>query len=146
LTDISKDIEVQCKQKFSDTPFEVISAFIGNCAPPAVVTEEIARKVAATQELQRKQTELEIAQKQEAIKTAEGKAAAALETETAKGKAAAMAQIKKELTTEFLTYEAIKGFNGANRVYVPLGGNGLPIVGNLDISDSPNGVLPPLPK
>lgn len=60
--------------------------------------------------------------------------------------AAAMAQIKKELTTEFLTYEAIKGFNGANRVYVPLGGNGLPIVGNLDISDSPNGVLPPLPK
>ena len=68
---------------------------------------EISRKVAATQELQRKQTELEIAQKQEAIKTAEGKAAAALETETAKGKAQAMAEIKKQLTPEFLTYQAI---------------------------------------
>lgn len=146
LNDISKDVEAQCKARFKDTPFEVVSAFIGNCAPPSVVTDEIARKVASTQELQRKQTELEIAQKQEAIKTAEGKAAAALEMETAKGKAAAMSAIKKELTPEFLAYEAIRGFNGAQRIYIPLGGNGLPLVGNLDMSDSPNGVLPPLPN
>lgn len=144
LGEISKDIHDQCVARFKDTPFEIINAFIGNCAPPSMVTDEIARKVAATQELQRKQTELEIAQKQEAIKTAEGKAAAALETETAKGKAQAMAEIKKQLTPEFLTYQAILGFNGANRIYVPLGGNGLPIVGNLDLSDAPNQILPPV--
>lgn len=144
LGEISKDIHDQCALKLKDTPFEIINAFIGNCAPPSVVTDEISRKVAATQELQRKQTELQIAEKQEAIKTAEGKAAAALETETARGKAQAMAAIKKELTPEFLTYQAILGFNGANRVYVPLGGNGLPIVGNLDLSDAPNQILPPV--
>lgn len=133
LPDISKDIYRESSEKFKDSPFEIISTVVGNCAPPEAVTNEIAKKVAATQELQRKQTELEIAQKKEEIQRAEGRAAAAMETETARGKAAAMEEIKKQLTPEYLTYEAIRGFNGANRVYIPLGGNGLPIVGNMDI-------------
>ncbi len=56
-----------------------------------------------------------------------------------------MAYIKQELTPEYLTYKAIEGFNGANRVYIPLGGNGLPLVGTLDLNTGA-GVLPELPK
>lgn len=145
LGKIASDIHKALVEQFKDTPFIVVNSVIGTCIPPENVTEQIAKKVAVQQELERKQTELQIAEKQEAIQTATGKAAAALELETARGRAASMAAIKKELTPEYLTYEAIKGFNGANRVYIPLGGNGLPIVGNLGI-DETTPLVAPLPQ
>ena len=150
LQDASKDILKACKEKFDNTPFEVISTVIGNCAPPEAVTQEIARKVAATQELKRKEIELDIAKKKEDIQRAEGRAAAAMELETAKGKSAAIEEIKKQLSPEYLTYEAIRGFNGAQRIYIPTGNGGIPLVGNLfqdNYPDEPstNGLLPQNP-
>ncbi len=133
LPQIAGEIQDQLARRFKDTPFEIISAVIGTCVPPVNVTEQIAKKVASKQELERKTTELEIALKQEAIKAAEGKAMAAQDVEEAKGRALAMKAIKEQLTPEYLSYEAIRGFAGANRIYIPLGANGLPIVGNLNI-------------
>lgn len=130
---ITEGIRMSLTERFKDTPFEIISAVVGTCVPPSTVVDQIARKVAARQELERKVTELEIAQKQEGIKTAEGKALAAQEVEEAKGKALAIASIKKELTHEYLTYQAIQAMSGASRIYVPMGNNGLPLVGNFDL-------------
>lgn len=135
LVKISHDIEELYRTKMDGTPFEVMSAVIGTCVAPARVTEQIALKVAAKQELERKETELAIAQKQQAIKEAEGKATAALEVEEAKGKAAAIQAIKEALSPEYLRYEAIKGISGADRVYVPIGSSGLPLVGTLKVEE-----------
>lgn len=134
LPEISKQIFESLAAQLNGSPFELINAFIGSCIPPTNVTEQIALKVAAKQELERKATELEIAQKKEAIQTAEGKAAAAKEYEESKGKAQAIAELKKQLTPEYLTYEAIKGMSGAERVYIPTGASGLPIIGSLPVN------------
>lgn len=133
LDKISRDIEEIFSEKIKDSPFEVMSAVIGTCVAPHQVTEQIAMKVAAKQELERKETELEIAKRQQAIKEAEGKAAAAMEIEQAKGKAQAIEEIKKVLSPEYLSYEAIKGISGSQRVYVPTGPGGLPIIGSVDM-------------
>lgn len=133
IGEINKSISVQLKAKLAGTPFEVIETVTGVCIPPAVVSEQIAMKVAKKQEDERKVTELSIAQKQLEIERALGQASAAKEVAEAEGKAKAIKEIRSAIDSTYLQYEAIKGISGAERIYVPTGSAGVPIVGSLNL-------------
>jgi regulator of protease activity HflC (stomatin/prohibitin superfamily) len=47
-----------------DTPFEVRSIVVGNIQYPPEIVDAVSRKLAATQELERKNTEIEIARRE----------------------------------------------------------------------------------
>jgi len=133
FADMGNHIAAELTEKLRDTPFEVIQVVIGNAQPPAVVLEQIALKVAKTQELERKNTEQQIAAANLAIEEANGRAAGAKELAIAEAKAQANLTLSKSLTPELLQYEAIQMMKGAERIYVPVGTNGLPLVGQVPV-------------
>jgi hypothetical protein len=75
LADMGQSIQDELTARLKDTPFQVIQVVVGNAQPPAQVLEKIALKVAAVQELERKATELEIANRSKEIEKANGDAA-----------------------------------------------------------------------
>lgn len=127
----------------NDTPFEVRSIVVGNIQYPAEIVDAVSKKLAATQELERKNTEIEIAKREKEKRIIE-----------AEGIAQATQIISQRLTGAYLQYEAIKAqqatINSPNHttVYIPVGPMGVPIVGNLNVSPtsehSPK--APPIPK
>lgn len=110
------------------TPFDVRSVVVGNIQYPAEVVDAVSRKLAATQELERKQTEIEIARREKEKRIVE-----------AEGIAAATEIISQRLTSSYLQYEAIKAqrevLNSPNHttIYIPVGPMGVPLVGNLNV-------------
>ena len=120
----------------SETPFEVRSVVVGNIQYPAEIVDAVSRKLAATQELERKNTEIEIAKREKEKRIIE-----------AEGIAQATQIISQRLTGAYLQYEAIKAqqetINSPNHttIYIPVGPMGVPIVGNLNVS--PNTDHPP---
>jgi regulator of protease activity HflC (stomatin/prohibitin superfamily) len=117
----------------NDTPFEVRSVVVGNIQYPPEIVDAVSRKLAATQELERKNTEIEIAKREKEKRIIE-----------AEGIAQATQIISQRLTGAYLQYEAIKAqqatVNSPNRttIYIPVGPMGVPIVGNLNVSPSPD--------
>lgn len=113
----------------SDTPFEVRSIVVGNIQYPPEVVEAVSKKLAATQELERKNTEIEIARREKDKRIIE-----------AEGIAQATQIISQRLTGAYLQYEAIKAqrdtINSPNHttIYIPVGPMGVPIVGNLNVA------------
>jgi len=105
------------------TPFEVMDVMVGNIQFPAVVTKAVEAKMKAQQDLERKETEIEI-KKLEAKKT----------VEEAKGIAEAQRIINATLTERYLQHEAIKAqtemakSQNHTTVYIPSGTNGIPLV------------------
>ncbi|PYR73016.1 MAG: hypothetical protein DMF86_21630, partial [Acidobacteria bacterium] len=91
---------------------------------PFIITEAVSRKLAATQELQRKDTEIEIERKVRTKREVQ-----------AQGIANAMEIIRGQLSPMYIQHEAIEAqklmVNGPNHtvVYIPVGPMGVPLTG-----------------
>lgn len=110
-----------------ETPFLVTSVVVGNIQYPEVVAEAVSRKMAATQELERKQTEILIEEKEKQKRIVQ-----------AEGIARAMEIINLRLTSQYLQHEAIEAqkamVNSPNHttIYIPVGPMGVPLVGTVN--------------
>ena len=133
LETISKELDRLTRESLAKTPFEVISCVIGKANPPEAVITEIALKVAKTQELERKATELEIANKDREIQKAKGEAQGEMELAIASKKAEAMAITNAAITPALIQWQAVLNLQGAQRVYLPVGPNGLPVTGTVSL-------------
>ena len=100
----------------ADSPFVISSVVVGNVQYPAEVADAVSRKLAATQELQRKDTEIEIERKERTKREVQ-----------AQGIANAMQIIRGQLTAMYIQHEAIEAqklmVNSPNHtvVYIPVG-------------------------
>ena len=104
------------------SPFLITSVVVGNVQYPSEVADAVSRKLAATQELQRKDTEIEIEQKERTKREVQ-----------AQGIANAMRIIRGQLSPMYIQHEAIESqknmVNSPNHtvVYIPVGPMGVPI-------------------
>jgi regulator of protease activity HflC (stomatin/prohibitin superfamily) len=102
---------------------------VGNVQYPEEVSSAVSRKLAATQELQRKDTEIEIEQKERTKREVQ-----------AQGIANAMRIIRAQLSSMYIQHEAIESqksmVNSPNHtvVYIPVGPMGVPIAGTFPVS------------
>jgi regulator of protease activity HflC (stomatin/prohibitin superfamily) len=108
----------------ADSPFIVSSVVVGNIQYPAEVADAVSRKLAATQDLQRKDTEIEIERKERSKREVQ-----------AQGIANAMEIIRGQLSGMYIQHEAIEAqkamVNSPNHtvVYIPVGPMGVPLTG-----------------
>jgi regulator of protease activity HflC (stomatin/prohibitin superfamily) len=137
LADMGQSIQDELTARLKDTPFQVIQVVVGNAQPPAQVLEKIALKVAAVQELERKATELEIANRSKEIEKANGDAAGEHELALAEKRAEANAKLAASLTPMLLQYLAIENLKTAEKIYLPIGPGGLPIIKTVDDAMAP---------
>ena len=106
------------------SPFVIGSVVVGNVQYPEEVADAVARKLAATQELQRKDTEIEIERKERTKREVQ-----------AQGLANAMQIIRGQLSSMYIQHEAIEAqksmVNSPNHtvVYIPVGPMGVPVTG-----------------
>ena len=128
---MGKHIASELTDRLSKTPFEVLQVVIGNAQPPQVVLDQIALKVAKTQELARKSTEQSIADANKNIEKANGEAVGEKDLAVANKRAEANRALASSLTPELLQYNAIEAMKGSERIYVPIGPNGLPLVATI---------------
>ena len=107
----------------ADTPFHVLSVVVGNIQYPETVAKAVSAKLATTQVLERKQTEIAIE-----------KAEAEKRVVQALGIAKAMEVIQAKLTPLYIQHEAIEaqkamvGSPNHSAIYIPVGPMGVPIV------------------
>ena len=106
------------------SPFVISSVVVGNVQYPAEVADAVSRKLAATQELQRQDTEIEIERKERTKREVQ-----------AQGIANAMQIIRGQLSPMYIQHEAIEAqklmVNSPNHtvVYIPVGPMGVPVTG-----------------
>jgi regulator of protease activity HflC (stomatin/prohibitin superfamily) len=106
------------------SPFVITSVVVGNIQYPEEVANAVSRKLAATQELQRKDTEIEIERKERTKREVQ-----------AQGIANAMQIIRGQLSPMYIQHEAIEAqkqmVNSPNHtvVYIPVGPMGVPLTG-----------------
>jgi regulator of protease activity HflC (stomatin/prohibitin superfamily) len=118
------------------SPFVITSVVVGNVQYPAQVAEAVSRKLAATQELQRKDTEIEIERKERTKREVQ-----------AEGIANAMQIIRGQLSAMYIQHEAIEAqklmVNSPNHtvVYIPAGPMGVPLTGTFSATE-PRGPSP----
>ena len=111
----------------ADSPFIVTSVVVGNVQYPGEVSDAVSRKLAATQELQRKDTEIEIERKERTKREVQ-----------AQGIANAMEIIRGQLSPMYVQHEAIEAqkamVNSPNHtvVYIPVGPMGVPLTGTFN--------------
>ena len=114
----------------ADSPFVVSSVVVGNVQYPEEVATAVSRKLAATQELQRKDTEIEIERKERTKREVQ-----------AQGIANAMQIIRGQLSGMYIQHEAIEAqklmVNSPNHtvVYIPSGTMGVPLTGTFNATD-----------
>ena len=131
ITEIGSDIFTHAQELTKNTPFKVTSVVVGNIQYPQEVEDAVARKMAATQLLEQKQTEIEIEEREKQKRVVQ-----------AEGIARAMEIISERLTTQYLQHEAIEAqkamVNSPNHttIYIPVGPMGVPLVGTLDTAQS----------
>jgi regulator of protease activity HflC (stomatin/prohibitin superfamily) len=124
LIPIGDAVLARIRQYAADSPFIISSVVVGNVQYPAEVADAVSRKLAATQELQRKDTEIEIEQKERTKREVQ-----------AQGIANAMRIIRGQLSSMYIQHEAIESqknmVNSPNHtvVYIPVGPMGVPITG-----------------
>jgi regulator of protease activity HflC (stomatin/prohibitin superfamily) len=112
------------------SPFIISGVVVGNVQYPAQVAEAVSRKLAATQELQRKDTEIEIERKERTKREVQ-----------AQGIANAMQIIRGQLSAMYIQHEAIEAqklmVNSPNHtvVYIPSGPMGVPITGTFTATE-----------
>jgi regulator of protease activity HflC (stomatin/prohibitin superfamily) len=117
----------------SGSPFLITSVVVGNVQYPEEVANAVSRKLAATQELQRKDTEIEIERKEKAKREVQ-----------AEGIANAMQIIRGQLSPMYIQHEAIEaqkamvGSPNHTVVYIPVGSMGVPLTGTFQ-SAAPQG-------
>ncbi len=107
-----------------DSPFVITSVVVGNVQYPHEVADAVSRKLAATQELQRMDTEIEIERKERTKREVQ-----------AQGIANAMQIIRGQLNDRYIQHEAIEaqkamvGSPNHTVVYIPVGSMGVPLTG-----------------
>ena len=112
------------------SPFVISSVVVGNVQYPEEVASAVSRKLAATQELQRKDTEIEIERKERTKREVQ-----------AQGIANAMQIIRGQLSPMYIQHEAIEAqkqmVNSPNHtvVYIPTGPMGVPLTGTFAAGD-----------
>ena len=109
------------------SPFSIDSVVVGNVQYPEEVANAVSRKLAATQELARKDTEIEIERKERTKREVQ-----------AQGIANAMAIIRGQLSGMYIQHEAIEaqklmvGSPNHTVVYIPVGPMGVPITATME--------------
>ncbi len=130
ISPIGRRIQERVLELAKGTPFEITSVVVGNIQYPEQVAEAVSRKLAATQEFEQKQIEIEIARRSKEIRVIE-----------AEGIAQSMEIINTKLTSAYLQHEAIEaqkamvGSPNHTTVYIPVGPMGVPVVGTFDAAD-----------
>ncbi|MBI5732697.1 hypothetical protein HY967_01925 [Candidatus Jorgensenbacteria bacterium] len=129
IDQIGKNLTERLQKRFINTPFEITNVVVGNIQYPPQVSNAVAQKLAASQELERKDIEIKIQEKEKQKRIVD-----------AEGIAKAMEIINARLTSQYLQHEAIDAqkamVNSPNHttIYLPVGPMGVPIVGTMDIS------------
>jgi regulator of protease activity HflC (stomatin/prohibitin superfamily) len=124
LMQIGEAVLARIRAYAANSPFVISSVVVGNVQYPAEVADAVSRKLAATQELQRKDTEIEIERKERTKREVQ-----------AQGIANAMQIIRGQLSGMYIQHEAIEAqkamVNSPNHtvVYIPVGPMGVPITG-----------------
>jgi regulator of protease activity HflC (stomatin/prohibitin superfamily) len=114
----------------ANSPFVITSVVVGNVQYPEEVANAVSRKLAATQELQRKDTEIEIERKERTKREVQ-----------AQGIANAMQIIRGQLSPMYIQHEAIEAqkqmVNSPNHtvVYIPAGPMGVPLTGTFEVGN-----------
>jgi regulator of protease activity HflC (stomatin/prohibitin superfamily) len=124
LISIGEAVLTRIRQYAEASPFIITSVVVGNVQYPSEVADAVARKLAATQELERKDTEIEIERKERTKREVQ-----------ATGIANAMQIIRGQLNALYIQHEAIEAqklmVNSPNHttVYIPVGPMGVPLTG-----------------
>jgi regulator of protease activity HflC (stomatin/prohibitin superfamily) len=106
------------------SPFVITSVVVGNVQYPPEIADAVSRKLAATQDLERKDTEIEIERKERTKREVQ-----------AQGIANAMQIIRGQLSALYVQHEAIEaqkalvGSPNHTVVYIPTGNMGVPLAG-----------------
>ncbi len=128
MDSIAADALAQLEKRYEGTPVEFLSVNIGNIDYPKVVVDSVVRKFVTNEDNERKDIELEIAQRQIDIGIAE-----------AQGVADAQRVIRTSLDPMFLQYEALKAVEelaespNTTFVIMPIGENSAPLI--LDLKE-----------
>jgi regulator of protease activity HflC (stomatin/prohibitin superfamily) len=132
LISIGDAVLARIQQYARDSPFVISSVVVGNVQYPEEVANAVSRKLAATQELQRKDTEIEIERKERTKREVQ-----------AQGIANAMEIIRGQLSPMYIQHEAIEAqkqmVNSPNHtvVYIPVGPMGVPLTGTFPAAAQP---------
>jgi regulator of protease activity HflC (stomatin/prohibitin superfamily) len=124
LIAIGEAVRARIRTYADGSPFVINSVVVGNVQYPSEVADAVSRKLAATQELQRKDTEIEIERKERTKREVQ-----------AQGIANAMEIIRGQLSAMYVQHEAIEAqkamVNSQNHtvVYIPVGPMGVPLTG-----------------
>ena len=111
-----------------NTPFNVPSVVVGNIQYPESVSNAVAAKLSASQDLETREIQIQIAKKDAEKRVAE-----------AEGMAKAMIIVQQKLTPLYIQHEAIEaqklmvGSPNHTTIYIPVGNNGVPLVGTLEV-------------
>ena len=132
ITPVGEAISTRVLELTRDTPFLVTSVVVGNIQYPAEVADAVSAKMAATQVLERKQTEIAIEEREKQKRIVQ-----------AEGIARSMEIINTRLTSQYLQHESIEaqkamvGSPNHTTIYIPVGPMGVPIVGTFDAQGQP---------
>jgi regulator of protease activity HflC (stomatin/prohibitin superfamily) len=124
LIPIGEAVLARIRAYAESSPFAISSVVVGNVQYPSEVADAVSRKLAATQELQRKDTEIEIERKERTKREVQ-----------AQGIANAMQIIRGQLSSMYIQHEAIEaqkamvGSPNHTVVYIPVGPMGVPVTG-----------------
>ncbi len=127
LIAIGEAVLARIRTYAAGSPFIIDSVVVGNVQYPEEVASAVSRKLAATQELARKDTEIEIERKERTKREVQ-----------AQGIANAMAIIRGQLSAMYIQHEAIEaqklmvGSPNHTVVYIPVGPMGVPITATMD--------------
>jgi regulator of protease activity HflC (stomatin/prohibitin superfamily) len=127
LIAIGESVLARIRSYVDGSPFIIDSVVVGNVQYPEEVANAVSRKLAATQELARKDTEIEIERKERTKREVQ-----------AQGIANAMGIIRGQLSAMYIQHEAIEaqkamvGSPNHTVVYIPVGPMGVPITATMD--------------
>jgi regulator of protease activity HflC (stomatin/prohibitin superfamily) len=127
ITPVGERILARVSVLTTNSPFQIASVVVGNIQYPEEVASAVAQKLASTQVLERKQTEIAIAQAEAKRRVAE-----------AEGIAQSMQIINERLTSQYIQHEAIEaqkamvGSPNHTTIYIPVGAMGVPLVETLN--------------
>jgi len=130
LIPIGDAVLARIQRYAAGSPFVISSVVVGNVQYPVEVATAVSRKLAATQELQRKDTEIEIERKERTKREVQ-----------AQGIANAMEIIRGQLSAMYIQHEAIEAqklmVNSPNHtvVYIPVGPMGVPLTGTFSATE-----------
>lgn len=126
---IGAEILARAKKRAERTPYEILDVVVGNIQYPAVVSDAVAQKLKAEQDLVRMATEVAIEKRKAERRVVE-----------AEGIAKAMEIVQQKLTPLYLQHEAIEaqkamvGSPNHSTIYIPVGNMGVPLIGTFDVS------------